>query len=97
MPQTKAINSPIEEEVERWEHETLEPALSEHPETKKRFETVSLEEVKGSTFHATFLFPAHFLTHVEFILQAIAENFGPCGSLRASAPPKKLTHDSNTY
>ena len=45
MSKTKEINTPIEEEVERWETETLRPALREHPEAKGRFETVSLEEV----------------------------------------------------
>ena len=45
MSKTKEINAPIEEDVERWEAETLEPALRKHPEAKERFETVSLEEV----------------------------------------------------
>ncbi len=45
MSETKEINTPIEEEVERWETETLGPALRKHPEAKGRFETVSLEEV----------------------------------------------------
>jgi methylmalonyl-CoA mutase N-terminal domain/subunit len=45
MSETKEINTPIEEEVERWETETLGPALKKHPEAKTRFETVSLEEV----------------------------------------------------
>jgi methylmalonyl-CoA mutase N-terminal domain/subunit len=45
MSETKEINTPIEEEVERWETETLAPALKKHPEAKTRFETVSLEEV----------------------------------------------------
>jgi methylmalonyl-CoA mutase N-terminal domain/subunit len=45
MPETKEINSPVEEVVERWEHETLEPVLSKHPERKAKFETVSLDEV----------------------------------------------------
>ena len=45
MSETKEINTPIEEEVERWETETLGPALRKHPEAKERFETVSLEEV----------------------------------------------------
>ena len=45
MPETKEISSPIEEAVERWEHETLEPVLNKHPERKEAFETVSLEEV----------------------------------------------------
>ena len=49
MPETKEITSPVdrdlERDLERWQSETLEPALSKHPETKKRFESVSLEEV----------------------------------------------------
>ncbi|HYU97749.1 MAG TPA: methylmalonyl-CoA mutase family protein [Pyrinomonadaceae bacterium] len=45
MSETKEINTPIEEEVERWETETLGPALRKHPEAKGHFETVSLEEV----------------------------------------------------
>ncbi|MDQ5845316.1 MAG: methylmalonyl-CoA mutase family protein [Acidobacteriota bacterium] len=45
MADTKELNSPVEEAVERWEHETLEPVLKKHPERKKHFETVSLEEV----------------------------------------------------
>ena len=45
MSETKEIATPIEEEVERWQRETLEPALQKHPEVKKRFESVSLEEV----------------------------------------------------
>jgi len=45
MSKTKEISSPIEEAVERWEGKTLQPALAKHPEIKKRFESVSLEEV----------------------------------------------------
>jgi methylmalonyl-CoA mutase, N-terminal domain len=45
MPETKEINSPTDEALGRWERETLEPTLKKHPETKKRFESVSLEEV----------------------------------------------------
>ena len=45
MSETKGITTPIEAEVERWERETLEPALKKHPEKQKRFESVSLEEV----------------------------------------------------
>jgi hypothetical protein len=43
MSETKEIATPIEEAVERWQRETLEPALQKHPEMKKRFESVSLE------------------------------------------------------
>jgi methylmalonyl-CoA mutase N-terminal domain/subunit len=45
MPETKEISTPAEASVERWERETLEPALRKRPERKARFETVSLEEV----------------------------------------------------
>ncbi|HEV7747099.1 MAG TPA: methylmalonyl-CoA mutase family protein [Pyrinomonadaceae bacterium] len=45
MSKAKEINTPIEEEVERWETETLAPTLRKHPESKERFETVSLEQV----------------------------------------------------
>ncbi|HEX8558880.1 MAG TPA: methylmalonyl-CoA mutase family protein [Pyrinomonadaceae bacterium] len=45
MPETKEINSPADASVERWEQETLEPVLRKRPERKKRFETVSLDEV----------------------------------------------------
>jgi methylmalonyl-CoA mutase N-terminal domain/subunit len=45
MPETKELNSPADASVERWERETLEPVLKKRPERKKRFETVSLDEV----------------------------------------------------
>src|SRR5687767_13538785 len=45
MPETKEPISPADAEVERWERETLEPTIKKNPETKKRFESVSLEEV----------------------------------------------------
>jgi methylmalonyl-CoA mutase N-terminal domain/subunit len=45
MPETKESSSPVEVEKERWQEETLEPALSKHPERKKSFQTVSLAEV----------------------------------------------------
>jgi methylmalonyl-CoA mutase N-terminal domain/subunit len=45
MSEIKEIGSQIDEAVDRWTNETLEPALRKHPETKKRFESVSLEEV----------------------------------------------------
>jgi methylmalonyl-CoA mutase N-terminal domain/subunit len=45
MPETKEIASPEQAAVERWEQETLAPVLSKRPERKRRFETVSLEEV----------------------------------------------------
>jgi methylmalonyl-CoA mutase N-terminal domain/subunit len=45
MPQTKEISSSEHAEVERWETNTLGPVLLRTPEAKKRFESVSLEEV----------------------------------------------------
>jgi methylmalonyl-CoA mutase N-terminal domain/subunit len=45
MPETKEITSDEQTAVEQWEQETLAPVLSKRPERKKRFETVSLEEV----------------------------------------------------
>jgi methylmalonyl-CoA mutase, N-terminal domain len=45
MPETKEVTTPAEASVERWEQETLEPALKKRPERKRRFETVSLDEV----------------------------------------------------
>ncbi|HET6669553.1 MAG TPA: methylmalonyl-CoA mutase family protein [Pyrinomonadaceae bacterium] len=46
MAETKEEISASEAEVERWERETLEPTLIKTPETKQRFESVSLEEVQ---------------------------------------------------
>ncbi|HWN10486.1 MAG TPA: methylmalonyl-CoA mutase family protein [Pyrinomonadaceae bacterium] len=46
MSETKEISTPIDEAVERWTTETLEPTLRKHPEIKKRFENVSLEAVE---------------------------------------------------
>src|SRR5215204_2631107 len=45
MPETKE-SSPAEVERERWEEQTLEPALNKRPERKKSFQSVSLEEVE---------------------------------------------------
>lgn len=45
MPETKETTSAAEADVERWERETLEPTIKKNPETRKRFESVSLEEV----------------------------------------------------
>ena len=45
MPETKESSSPVEVEKDRWEQETLEPALNKHPERRKSFQTVSLAEV----------------------------------------------------
>lgn len=69
MPETKEISSPTEEAVKRWERETLQPALANHPEIKKRFESVSLEEVNrlytpvdlaGLDFSRDTSFPGEF-------------------------------------
>ena len=46
MPETKEITTPEQAAVERWEQQTLEPVLRQRPERKKRFDTVSLQEVK---------------------------------------------------
>jgi methylmalonyl-CoA mutase N-terminal domain/subunit len=46
MAETKEEISASEAEVERWERETLESTLIKTPETKQRFESVSLEEVQ---------------------------------------------------
>ena len=45
MPETKEHSSATAEAVERWEKETLKPAVGRRPERKKSFQTVSLEEV----------------------------------------------------
>ncbi|HEX5706578.1 MAG TPA: methylmalonyl-CoA mutase family protein [Pyrinomonadaceae bacterium] len=46
MPETKEVSSTEQAAVERWEQETLEPVLRKRPERKRRFETVSLDEVR---------------------------------------------------
>jgi methylmalonyl-CoA mutase N-terminal domain/subunit len=69
MPETKEIESTEQAEVERWEQETLAPVLNKCPERKKRFETVSLEEVNrlytpadtaGIDFERDTSFPGEF-------------------------------------
>ena len=45
MPETKESSSPVEVEQERWEKETLDPALAKRSERKNSFQTVSLKEV----------------------------------------------------
>ncbi len=47
MPDTKDLTSPAEEARERWERQTLDPTVKGHPERKKHFQTVSLEDVNG--------------------------------------------------
>jgi methylmalonyl-CoA mutase N-terminal domain/subunit len=69
MPDTKELGPLVETEVERWQQETLEPALGRHPERKKRFETVSLDEVNrlytpadtaGIDFNSDISFPGEY-------------------------------------
>lgn len=45
MMETKELLTAAQEEVERWEKETLEPVINKMPERKKSFEGVSLEPV----------------------------------------------------
>jgi methylmalonyl-CoA mutase, N-terminal domain len=45
MHEIDQSKSKEQEMVERWEQETLEPALKRKPEFKSKFETVSLEEI----------------------------------------------------
>ena len=45
MSETKEITSPVVADLERWQQETLQPALNKHPETKNNFQSVSLEDV----------------------------------------------------
>ncbi|HLL77579.1 MAG TPA: methylmalonyl-CoA mutase family protein [Pyrinomonadaceae bacterium] len=45
MPDVKELTTPEQAAVERWEQETLEPALRRTPERKTKFETVSLDAV----------------------------------------------------
>ncbi len=69
MPETKESSSPVEVEQERWENETLDPALAKRPERKKSFQTVSLKEVdrlytpvdvEGVDFSEDISFPGEF-------------------------------------
>jgi methylmalonyl-CoA mutase N-terminal domain/subunit len=69
MPETKEFESPQQAEVERWGRETLIPILNKRPERKKRFETVSLEDVNrlytpadtaGIDFERDTSFPGEF-------------------------------------
>jgi methylmalonyl-CoA mutase N-terminal domain/subunit len=45
MAETKDVTPAKDADVERWESDTLVPALSQHPERKSSFKSVSLEEV----------------------------------------------------
>jgi methylmalonyl-CoA mutase, N-terminal domain len=69
MPETKAMTTPEEQAVERWEQETLNPALKKRPERKQHFENVSLEEINrlytpadlsGIDFAKDTAFPGEF-------------------------------------
>ncbi len=69
MPQIKELTSSVDSDVDRWQRETLECALQKNPETKKRFESVSLEEVNrlytpadisGLDFAEDISFPGEF-------------------------------------
>ena len=46
MSEVKEIMSPEQAAIERWEEETLAPVLQKRPESKKKFETVSLDSVE---------------------------------------------------
>jgi methylmalonyl-CoA mutase N-terminal domain/subunit len=46
MPETKELTTLEQASVERWEQETLAPALKQRPERKQKFETVSLAPVR---------------------------------------------------
>jgi methylmalonyl-CoA mutase N-terminal domain/subunit len=46
MPETKEVKSEKQQEVARWEEETLNPAIDKKPERKKSFEGISLEPVE---------------------------------------------------
>src|SRR4029450_2784202 len=69
MPETKEHSSPAGEAVERWQKDTLDPALAKLPERKKSFQSVSLEEVNrlytpadsgDLDFSADISFPGEF-------------------------------------
>jgi methylmalonyl-CoA mutase, N-terminal domain len=65
MPDIKEISSPEQLEVERWEEQTLAPALQKNPERKKRFESVSLEEV-NRLYSPADLEDTDFMTDISF-------------------------------
>jgi methylmalonyl-CoA mutase N-terminal domain/subunit len=69
MPETKEIHSATDEAVHQWKEKTLKPVLAKNPERKKRFDTVSLEEVNrlytpadiaGQDFDRDISFPGDF-------------------------------------
>jgi methylmalonyl-CoA mutase N-terminal domain/subunit len=69
MPEVKDAATPEQAAVERWEQETLEPALRKTPERRQKFETVSLDAVErlytpadaaGVDFERDTSFPGEF-------------------------------------
>jgi len=69
MPDVKEILTPAHEAVERWEEETLNPILNKRPESKARFQTVSLDDVnrlytpadtENINFDSDIAFPGEF-------------------------------------
>src|SRR4028119_188857 len=69
MPDVKELATPEQAAVERWEQETLEPALRRTPERRTEFETVSLHSVNrlytpadtdGIDFERDTSFPGEF-------------------------------------
>jgi methylmalonyl-CoA mutase N-terminal domain/subunit len=69
MPEVKEVATPEQAAVERWEQETLEPALRKSPERRQKFETVSLDSVnrlytpadtEGIDFERDTSFPGEF-------------------------------------
>jgi methylmalonyl-CoA mutase N-terminal domain/subunit len=105
MPDVKEILTPAHEAVERWEEETLKPILNKRPESKARFQTVSLDDVnrlytpadtEDINFDSDIAFPGEFPTRAAYTRPAIAASSGRCAFRRFRARPKKPTHASNT-
>jgi len=65
MRETKEPSSPAGEAVERWQKDTLEPALAKLPERKESFQTVSLEEV-SRLYTPADTEPLDFSTDISF-------------------------------
>jgi hypothetical protein len=93
MPETKEFESTEQAAVERWEQETLAPVLSKRPERKKRFETVSLEEVKRlyTPADTTDIDFESDPTHAGFIRPGTAASSGRCANSPASELRKRQT------
>lgn len=69
MSDVKEMLTPAHEAVERWEEETLNPVLNKRPESKARFQTVSLDDVnrlytpadtENINFDSDIAFPGEF-------------------------------------